>query len=217
MALWRLQQHVVLPDPTCPITQSRAAEGPGTACGCGHDHSAADALASSSSSSSGNSGQEQRQFVRYWVHNGEFGIDPDCTFIGTYVAGNDAAHTVSRSQRMLSCDPPRFAGFVNVHSEKMSKSLGNFFTIREASSSNSTCGLEVAQKTCSSSSTLRYLRSPILTFPPVSTCFLGGGALPPPCAALVPLEHPVRALGAHCSIGIPLALLLPGPFTFSLM
>ena len=78
-------RDLVFPHHENELAQSRAAAG-SCACGSNHQHH------ETTPPADGSSGREEdRGFVRYWLHN----------------------------------------GFVNVDSEKMSKSLGNFFTIRD--------------------------------------------------------------------------------------
>lgn len=108
------------------LAQSRAASG---ACSCGHDHGAATA---SASASNGSGGGGQDEFVRYWLHNGGWapgGCYAWCLLLRGATSGSVPA--ASRARDPPSCPLSILsAGFVNVDSEKMSKSLGNFFTIR---------------------------------------------------------------------------------------
>ena len=78
-------RDLVSPHHENELAQSRAAAG---SCACGSNHQHHETIPPAD----GAAGREEnRGFVRYWLHN----------------------------------------GFVNVDSEKMSKSLGNFFTIRD--------------------------------------------------------------------------------------
>lgn len=137
-------RDLVFPHHENELAQSRAAVG---GCGCGQDHDATAHTATPGSSSD--------EFVRYWVHNGEGagrlgrifhpshgllafpgyelgGTLRQCPALSAFLwsSHDDGGHRhpdpgIHRIVRSAA------AGFVNVDSEKMSKSLGNFFTIRE--------------------------------------------------------------------------------------
>ena len=110
------RRDLVFPHHENELAQSRAAAG---ACSCGHDHGASGSGSGSSGSSDGSSGSEE--FVRFWLHNGA------CCCDSQLVRWPAAAHVRAHYPPFLCI---ALAGFVNVDSEKMSKSLGNFFTIR---------------------------------------------------------------------------------------
>lgn len=196
------RRDLVFPHHENELAQSRAAAG---TCSCGHDHAG------------GDGGEARDEFVRYWVHNGAAQVRLPtaraCVPRAPSLRASPPAphhHHMAAASRCACCQgtttSPRLqdsasrcvsAGFVNVDSEKMSKSLGNFFTIRCACCA---CCDPLKQRLlacptwaacCSSSAGPQRRvcnRRRLCWSRPVQG---GHHAVPPPRPALVPCGHAV--------------------------
>jgi hypothetical protein len=130
-------RDLVFPHHENELAQSRAAAGPCCGCGsAGHQHGGGERHAArdgGGGSSAGGSGGEDQHDNATAQSSGVSGEHRG----GVPVGSSSGGGSEDQDQQQRG-DPDEFVrfwlhnGFVNVDSEKMSKSLGNFFTIREA-------------------------------------------------------------------------------------